>query len=91
VPCGIFDDPKLVADVREACATIRKAMEKGSLALAAGGGAALDPNQFNQSSRWTTVKDHHCMCSWTSLHPMISAHPSRESSNMHLHPYRRDL
>ena len=26
VPCGIFDDPKMVADIREACATIRKAM-----------------------------------------------------------------
>ena len=24
VPCGIFDDPKLVAEIREACATIRK-------------------------------------------------------------------
>lgn len=26
VPCGIFDDPKLVADVKEAVATIKKAM-----------------------------------------------------------------
>merc|ERR1712194_230569 len=26
VPCGIFDDPKLVADVKEAIATIKKAM-----------------------------------------------------------------
>merc|ERR1712144_124040 len=26
VPCGIFDDPKLVAEVREAVATINKAM-----------------------------------------------------------------
>jgi len=26
VPCGIFNDPKLVAEVKEACATIRKAM-----------------------------------------------------------------
>lgn len=25
VPCGIFDDPKLVADVKEAVATIKKA------------------------------------------------------------------
>ena len=25
VPCGIFDDPKLVADVNEAVATIKKA------------------------------------------------------------------
>ena len=26
MPCGIFDDPKLVAEIKEACATIRKAM-----------------------------------------------------------------
>ena len=26
VPCGIFDDPKLVSELREACATIEKAM-----------------------------------------------------------------
>jgi hypothetical protein len=26
VPCGIFDDLALVAEVKEACATIRKAM-----------------------------------------------------------------
>ena len=25
VPCGIFDDPKLVAELKEACATIKKA------------------------------------------------------------------
>merc|ERR1711939_240261 len=26
VPCGIFDDPRMVAEIREDCATIRKAM-----------------------------------------------------------------
>jgi hypothetical protein len=26
VPCGIFDDPAIVAEVKQACATIRKAM-----------------------------------------------------------------
>ena len=26
VPCGIFDDPMIVAEIRQACATIRKAM-----------------------------------------------------------------
>ena len=29
VPCGIFDDPKLVADVNEAVATIKKARTGG--------------------------------------------------------------
>ena len=41
VPCGIFDDPMIVAEIRQACATIRKAMvqinelsaEPGPLAL----------------------------------------------------------
>merc|ERR1712066_551031 len=28
VPCGIFDDPKLVADVKEAQATIKKSMDE---------------------------------------------------------------
>merc|ERR1719445_1693052 len=26
VPCGIFDDPMIVAEIKQACATIRKAM-----------------------------------------------------------------
>merc|ERR1712103_10393 len=26
VPCGIFDDPKLASELREACATVEKAM-----------------------------------------------------------------
>merc|ERR1712060_394516 len=26
VPCGIFDDPALVEEIKQACATIRKAM-----------------------------------------------------------------
>ena len=30
VPCGIFDDPKLVAELKEACATIRKAARCGA-------------------------------------------------------------
>lgn len=56
VPCGIFDDPKLVADIREACATVRKAMEKGI-----NGDAETTALTINQRSRWVTVKDAHCM------------------------------
>jgi len=55
VPCGIFDDPKLVAEVKEACATIRKAMvQVGEL------GAAMDPQNMNQMVRWINTKEEHC-------------------------------
>lgn len=63
MPCGIFDDPKLVADVREACATVRKAMSKIEMPSEprhqshATGDTAL---RCNQSSRWVATKDDHC-------------------------------
>merc|ERR1711912_12232 len=54
VPCGIFDDPKLVAEVREAVATITKAMVQiNELATA---GTAL---AFNQMTRWVNTKEEH--------------------------------
>jgi hypothetical protein len=28
VPCGIFDDPAIVAEIKQACETIRKSMVK---------------------------------------------------------------
>ena len=37
VPCGIFDDPAMVAELKEACATIRKAMAQINELHAAGG------------------------------------------------------
>lgn len=54
VPCGIFDDPKLVSDIQEAIATIRKAsVQIGELrelktALA-----------VNQMVRWANTKEEH--------------------------------
>jgi small subunit ribosomal protein S27Ae len=76
VPCGIFDDPKLVADVREACATVRKAMSKidvrdtrggigasdGAAGVGASGGGSHDDAalRFNQNERWVVTKDTHC-------------------------------
>merc|ERR1712199_37834 len=54
VPCDIFDDPKLVAEVREAVATITKAMVQiNELATA---GTAL---AFNQMTRWVNTKEEH--------------------------------
>jgi ubiquitin len=55
VPCGIFDDPKLVADVKEAAATIRKAMVQiGELS------ATMNAQNFNQMTRWVNTKEDHC-------------------------------
>merc|ERR1712167_405969 len=54
VPCGIFDDPKLVAEVREAVATIAKAMAQITELHAAG--TALS---FNQMTRWVNTKEEH--------------------------------
>merc|ERR1740129_956112 len=48
VPCGIFDDPKLAADLQEAAATIQKAMAQVSELTAAG----LDALGLNQVVRW---------------------------------------
>jgi len=56
VPCGIFDDPAMVAEVKEACATIRKAMVQINELHAAGGSA----QNFNQMTRWVMTKEEHC-------------------------------
>ena len=59
VPCGIFDDPKLVAEVKEACATIRKAMAQVT-DLCAKLKSDADPLTFNQMTRWVNTKEEHC-------------------------------
>merc|ERR1711877_113432 len=46
VPCGIFDDPKLVAEVKEASATIRKMMVGIQEAF-----KDLTPENFNKMAR----------------------------------------
>jgi small subunit ribosomal protein S27Ae len=55
VPCGIFDDPKLVAEVKEQCATIRKAIVQINELFAKG-----DVLSFNQMTRWVNTKEEHC-------------------------------
>jgi ubiquitin len=55
VPCGIFDDPKLVAEIQEACATIRKAMVQINELS-----ADMSPQNFNQMTRWVNTKEEHC-------------------------------
>ena len=62
VPCGIFDDPKLVAEIREAVATIHKAMVQ--LNELAARGDALAYNQmtrcFPQRANYSPPP-HSCM------------------------------
>eukprot|EP00448_Togula_jolla_P023820 CAMPEP_0170589804 /NCGR_PEP_ID=MMETSP0224-20130122/11535_1 /TAXON_ID=285029 /ORGANISM="Togula jolla, Strain CCCM 725" /LENGTH=208 /DNA_ID=CAMNT_0010913565 /DNA_START=74 /DNA_END=700 /DNA_ORIENTATION=- len=54
VPCGIFDDPKLVADVKEAAATITKAMlQIAELSK------ELSALNINQITRWVNTKEEH--------------------------------
>jgi len=56
VPCGIFDDPAIVAEIQQAVATIRKAcVQIGELHAAAEGG----PQNLNQMVRWINAKEEH--------------------------------
>mmetsp|Transcript_137916 Transcript_137916/g.344290 ORF Transcript_137916/g.344290 Transcript_137916/m.344290 type:complete len:244 (+) Transcript_137916:95-826(+) len=54
VPCGIFDDPRLVVELKEACATIRKAvLQINELSQ------TLTALSINQITRWTNTKEEH--------------------------------
>jgi ubiquitin len=55
VPCGIFDDPALVASIGEDAATIRKAMVQINELHAAG----MNPQSLNQMTRWINTKEEH--------------------------------
>jgi hypothetical protein len=54
VPCGIFDDPARVSELKEDAATIRKAMVQiGELS------AEATPLALNQATRWVLTKEEH--------------------------------
>merc|ERR1712048_1370425 len=55
VPCGIFDDPKLVCELKEACATITKAMAQINELS-----ANMNALNINQMTRWVNTKEEHC-------------------------------
>ena len=57
VPCGIFDDPAMVADLQQHAATIRKAMVQ-SADLQSGESVSLQ--DMNQIVRWINTKEEHC-------------------------------
>lgn len=56
VPCGIFDDPAMVSQMKEVAATIRKAMAQ-SVTLHAT--CNTDILAMNQMVRWINVKEEH--------------------------------
>lgn len=55
VPCGIFDDPAMVAEIKQHAVTIRKAMDQSKELHAAG-----DLQGLNQIVRWINTKEDHC-------------------------------
>mmetsp|Transcript_20879 Transcript_20879/g.29261 ORF Transcript_20879/g.29261 Transcript_20879/m.29261 type:complete len:202 (+) Transcript_20879:21-626(+) len=55
VPCGIFDDPKTVEEVKEMCSTIRKAVDEINELSS----DMSKPATFNQMTRWIMTKEEH--------------------------------
>jgi ubiquitin len=56
VPCGIFDDPAIVAELKLQASTIRKAMVQANELHASAGGNLQD---MNQMIRWINTKEEH--------------------------------
>jgi len=58
VPCGIFDDPAMVEQLKQDAATIRKSMvQTGELHATA---TSTDLLAMNQMVRWINTKEEHC-------------------------------
>jgi len=55
VPCGIFDDPAMVAELKQHAVTIRKAMVQSKDLHGEG-----DLQSMNQIVRWINTKEDHC-------------------------------
>ena len=56
---GIFDDPAIVAEIKQAAETIRKSMVQSG-ELHAGLVAQTTPQSLNQMIRWVMTKEEHC-------------------------------
>ncbi|KAH8094208.1 hypothetical protein JL720_4201 [Aureococcus anophagefferens] len=54
VPCGIFDDPRVVSELKQDAATIKKAMVQ----ITALAGSRV-PQDVNQCTRWVMTKEDH--------------------------------
>ena len=62
VPCGIFDDPAIIDEMKQASTTIRKAIVQATAlhSKATGLGLGSDPLAMNQMIRWVNTKEEHC-------------------------------
>ena len=100
VPCGIFDDPKLVAELKEAVATITKATAQVNEIF----GGAMTAQSFNQATRWVNTKEVHAVprsrearsrlltsCSYLLTSPPILMHVAAGALREDHHPRRRVL
>ena len=75
VPCGIFDDPRLVAELKEACATIKKAMVQINELSASLD--ALKINQMTRSGHSAILVDLEEACEHQERHTQTSNESSR--------------
>jgi len=57
VPCGIFDDPMMVAEIKQNAVTVRKAIMQSKELHATSG---TDLMAMNQMVRWINTKEEHC-------------------------------
>ncbi|CAB9517696.1 ubiquitin [Seminavis robusta] len=60
VPCGIFDDPGMVSEVKQAATTVRKAMVQSNTLYQNENKGSLAMIDLNQVVRWIATKEEHC-------------------------------
>jgi len=60
VPCGIFDDHAMVAEVKQAASTIRKAMVQSQTLWSDKESSTKGVQTMNQVVRWINTKEEHC-------------------------------
>ena len=70
-----------VAEVKEACATIRKAMVQINEL-----GANMNPQNFNQMTRWCNTKEEHCCKIITTISGMGVLTTSLHCNNKQRNP-----
>lgn len=72
--CGIFDDPAMLAQLKQDAATIRKAMVQAKDLHASMGSDLL---ALNQKTRWIMTKKEHCSKIITTVGGRILLVPTR--------------
>ncbi|MCH2134565.1 MAG: superoxide dismutase, Ni [Phycisphaerales bacterium] len=84
IPCGIYDDPARVAQMKEDALTIRKAVTQMAALMEAQSDHPLQ--DFNQGSRWVMTKDQHAqniqdVASYYFLTQRVKAVPAGEDGH----------